>query len=88
MGSRGERGRPTSRDLTTATDALLHAYRGPFLGQAPESWALQARDHLRDRYLKSLEELGGYWEKQENWEMTRVCYERVTEIEATAERRV
>lgn len=82
------RGGATSGDLATATNELLQAYRGPFLGQDPESWALQARDHLRDRYLKSLEELGGYWEKQENWEMTRVCYERVTEIEATAERRV
>ena len=70
-------GSATSGDLATATNTLLRAYRGPFLGQDPESWALQARDRLRDRYLKCLEELGGYWEQQQNEEMARACHEHL-----------
>ena len=65
----------TSGDLATATNELLQAYRGPFLGQDPESWALHARDHLRERYLTCLDELGGYWEKMEDWARARACRE-------------
>lgn len=64
-------------DLATATDSLLRAYRGPFLGQDPEFWAIQARDHLRGRYLTCLDELGAYWEQMEDWTMARVCHERL-----------
>ncbi|MCB1820857.1 MAG: hypothetical protein KDI73_04660, partial [Candidatus Competibacteraceae bacterium] len=79
-------GEAASADLAAATDVLLPAYRGPFLGQNPESWAIQTRDRLHNRYLKSLEELGSYYKKQENWEMAQACYERGMEVEITAER--
>ncbi|QQS54149.1 MAG: hypothetical protein IPM89_15265 [Candidatus Competibacteraceae bacterium] len=74
-------------DLATATDVLLRAYHGPFLGQDPEPWAMQTRDHLRNRYLKCLDEIGDYWEKMEDWSIARACYERGLEVDATVERR-
>jgi len=46
-----------------------------------ETWALQARDRLHGRYLKSLKRLRGYWEKQENWEIAHACYERSMEVD-------
>jgi len=67
--------------LAAATNALLRAYRGLFLGQDAEPWAIQARDRLHGRYLKSLKKLGDYWEKQENWEVAQACYERSMEVD-------
>jgi DNA-binding SARP family transcriptional activator len=73
-------------DLATLTHELLHAYRGPFLGQDPEDWARQTRDRLRDRYRKSLEEVGVCWERRGEWTMARACYERGLEVEVASER--
>lgn len=60
--------------LASLTNAILCAYRGPFLGQDPESWTLQARNSLRDRYLKCLDEVGAYWEARGDWTMARTCF--------------
>ncbi|HRX71973.1 MAG TPA: hypothetical protein P5329_12555 [Candidatus Competibacteraceae bacterium] len=84
--SEANRGEAASADLATATDTLLRAYRGPFLGQDSEFWAIQTRDRLHNRYLRSLEKLGEYWEKLADWEMAQACYERGMEMEITAER--
>ena len=67
--------------LAAATGVLLRAYRGPFLSQDAEPWALQTRDRLHGRYLKSLKKLRDYWEKQENWEIAQACYERSMEVD-------
>ena len=67
-------------NLATATDALLRAYHGPFLGQDPEPWAMQTRDRLRDRYLKCLNEVGADWETRGDQNMARACYERGLEV--------
>ncbi len=79
-----ERAGPT--DLAAVTDALLRAYRGPFLGQDPEPWAIRTRDRLRDRYLQCLEEVGTRLETLGHREMARACYERGLEVDASAER--
>lgn len=79
-------GRTGSTDLAAATDALLRAYRGPFLGQDPEPWALRARDNLRDRYLQGMEEIGGYWERRGDWDTARACYEQGLKAAPASER--
>jgi LuxR family maltose regulon positive regulatory protein len=71
--------------LASLTNAILCAYRGPFLGQDPESWTLQARNRLRDRYLKCLDEVGAYWEARGDWTAARTCYERSLDVEPTWE---
>ncbi|MCB1826268.1 MAG: hypothetical protein KDJ54_17520, partial [Candidatus Competibacteraceae bacterium] len=81
-------GGAASRDLATATQALLRAYRGPFLGQDLEPWTMQMRDRLRDRYLTCLDELGGYWEQMEDWAMVRACHGHLGHLGQPAKRRV
>jgi two-component SAPR family response regulator len=79
-------GRTEPKDLAAATDALLRAYRGRFLGQDPEPWAIRTRDRLRDRYLRCLEEVGARPETLGHRETARACYERGLEVAPASER--
>ncbi len=83
--ARGADGRTEPTDLATTTDALLRAYRGPFLGQAPEPWAIRTRDRLRDRYLQCIEEIGTHLETLGHRETARACYERGLEVAPASE---
>ncbi|MFO7685220.1 MAG: hypothetical protein R6V60_03930, partial [Desulfobacterales bacterium] len=55
------------------------------LGPDADAWAHPVRDRLRDRYLKALEEVGGYWEKLGHGEMARFCHERTVEVTTALE---
>lgn len=77
-----ERTKPTN--LAIATHALLRAYPGPFLEQDFGSWTIETRDRLRDRYVKSLEEIGNYWETLGDRTMARACCERGLEVKMAA----
>lgn len=79
-------GSASPRDLAALTRTLLDAYRGPFLGQDPEPWALEARNRLHDRYLRGLDGLAARWETREDWVLARACYERGLDVESTWER--
>ena len=68
-------------DLATSTQALLNDYRGPFLGQASAVWAIQARERLRNEYLKCLNELGAAWEARGDSELAHACYQRGLDVE-------
>jgi LuxR family transcriptional regulator, maltose regulon positive regulatory protein len=83
--ARRANGAPAPAALTAQTHALLGAYDGPFLGPDADAWAHPVRDRLRDRYLKALEEVGGYWEKLGHGEMARFCHERAVEVTTVLE---
>lgn len=73
-------------DMATLAHSLLGAYRGSFLGQDNETWALQARQRLQNRYLKILEEIGAHLEDQQDWDGARACYQRGMELAPASER--
>ncbi|MEZ5581649.1 MAG: hypothetical protein R3F37_01650 [Candidatus Competibacteraceae bacterium] len=67
--------------LKPLTQILLKEYRGSFLGQDTEPWAIKTRERLRDKYLKCLNELGATWKARGDQEMVRACYEQRLEVE-------
>jgi ATP/maltotriose-dependent transcriptional regulator MalT/DNA-binding SARP family transcriptional activator len=71
------------QDWTALTHTLLAAYRGPFLDQDPEPWALQTRERLHDRYLRGLAALAAHWETQQDWTMAQACYARGLDVDST-----
>ncbi|MER2557228.1 MAG: hypothetical protein ABTQ93_07090 [Candidatus Competibacter denitrificans] len=73
-------------DMAALAHNLLGAYRGSFLGQDNETWALQARQRLQNRYLKIMEEIGAHLEDQQDWNGARACYQRGMELAPASER--
>lgn len=76
----------TPTHVATLAHTLLRAYRGSFLGQDNELWALQARQRLEDKYLKIMEDIGSHLETQQDWDTARACYQRAVEIAPASER--
>jgi LuxR family transcriptional regulator, maltose regulon positive regulatory protein len=53
----------------------LALYKGPFLAQeVAEHWSLALRERLRRRYVKGIESLGRYLERQDRWEQAAEAY--------------
>jgi DNA-binding SARP family transcriptional activator len=77
---------PCSDDVAGLCRRLLATYRGAFLEhEAPQRWMLAARDRWRSRFLRSLADAGGYWERCKRWSQASELYERGIEVDALAE---
>lgn len=82
--------RAPSVDVTAAVAAhaetILRLYKGPFLGsEEPQRWALAARDRWQNRFLRSLAEIGRFYEEGGQWERAIALYERGVEVDNLAE---
>jgi len=77
---------PQGEDVAVLCRRLLATYRGAFLEhEAPQRWMLAARDRWRSRFLRSLADAGGYWERCERWAQASELYERGIEVDTLAE---
>jgi LuxR family maltose regulon positive regulatory protein len=76
----------TEREVAEIGERLLALYRGPFLDhEDPQRWLLSARERARARFVRSLADVGRYWENRERWSAAAVLYERGLEVDALAE---
>jgi DNA-binding SARP family transcriptional activator len=68
------------------TEKAVALYRGPFLGHdGEETWALRARERLRNRFLRSIGNLGEYWSRKGQWEKALECYHKGYDVDDLAE---
>ena len=80
---------PTESDAPEAvqlTQKAIDLYQEPFLaaeGGAP--WAVPLRERLRSKFLRAVAQLGGHWERVEQWERALECYEEGLELDDIAE---
>jgi DNA-binding SARP family transcriptional activator len=62
----------------------INMYNGHFL-EEEHPWAISLREHLRNKFMRSIRKLGHYWEKMEQWEKAINCYQKGLEIDDLAE---
>jgi len=66
---------------------ITQLYRGPFLAQVSEkSWALAARERLREKFLSCVQHAAQSYEARQRWEDAASLYERGIEFDNLAER--
>ena len=67
-------------------EKALEIYTGPFLSrEADQSWAVSANERLRNKFLRTIETLGGCREKAGQWERALDLYQRGLEADDLAE---
>lgn len=63
--------------VQTLSDRLLDLFHGDFLGNEPDrNWSLLVKERLRNRILKTLQQLGQYWQARQQSERAHEIYER------------
>ncbi len=68
------------------TKRAISLYKGPFLGNiTPESWALQLRERLRIKFVRSIVRLGSALEDKDNFSDAAEYYERGLEADDLSE---
>jgi LuxR family transcriptional regulator, maltose regulon positive regulatory protein len=68
------------------TEKAVALYRGPFLGKdGEEPWALRTIERLRNRFLRSVCNLGEYWSSIGQWEKALGCYQKGFDVDDLAE---
>lgn len=63
----------------------LSLYKGPFLGDGLEPWALSARERLHNKFLRLSARLGEWWEQLGEWQRAIAWYRRVLDADPLAE---
>jgi two-component SAPR family response regulator len=71
--------------LDRRVDGLLHLYKGDFLGDEGDSWALGTRDRLRDKLFRVFAEAGSFLEQAGLWQEAVTLYRRGLELDDVAE---
>jgi LuxR family transcriptional regulator, maltose regulon positive regulatory protein len=75
-----------AQEAIDLTEKAIALYRGPFLGAEGEaSWAIAARERLRNKYLQSVGRLGDYWSAAGHWENARECFQKGFDVDDLAE---
>jgi two-component SAPR family response regulator len=70
------------RQMEKATEI----YTGPFLSrEADQPWAVSTNERIRNKFLRTIEKLGGYREKAGQWEKAMDLYRRGLEVDDLAE---
>lgn len=67
------------------TEKALLLYKGPFLGEDTDAWAIPCYERLRSKFLRIVRKLGTYSEQEGEWEKAVEVYLRGLEIDALAE---
>jgi LuxR family transcriptional regulator, maltose regulon positive regulatory protein len=63
----------------------LDLYRGPYLGDHEASWAFEARDRLRRKFLRATLQLGSLYEQESSLQSAAALYERALDVESLSE---
>ena len=67
-------------------EKAMEIYTGPFLSrEADQPWAVSTNERLRNKFLRTVEKLGDYWEKAGQWEKALDFYQRGLEADDLAE---
>lgn len=78
--------RPGDAPVTELHDRALRLYRGPFLGSEEAGWTQAARERLRSRYLRLVEQAGEFFERTARFDAALACYEHAVGLDPVAER--
>lgn len=81
--SRAVGGGPDEVELITEKALML--YRGPFLEENSEPWAISSRERLRNRYLKAVRRVGEHLEETGQFDRAVELYEKGLESDPLAE---
>jgi two-component SAPR family response regulator len=68
-----------------ATDEIMALYRGHFLDQEGQSWALPMRERLRDKIVRHVRGLAQSYERTQVWSNAASVYQRGLELDNLAE---
>ncbi|NIR30519.1 MAG: hypothetical protein GWN84_14660 [Gammaproteobacteria bacterium] len=75
----------TEEAVTAVAERLMRLYRGPFLANDDHPTYASCRERLRSRLLRSLGEVGQYWQERGRWEKAVEYYQRGLEVDGVAE---
>jgi len=74
---------------SSSADAMigkaLRLFKGAFLGDAGDSWAISYRERLRDKYLGAVRKLGGQFERRGQFDRAIECYRQGLECDSLTE---
>ncbi|HYA20705.1 MAG TPA: BTAD domain-containing putative transcriptional regulator [Burkholderiales bacterium] len=83
---KGQQQRIDRDKVTQLGEAILALYCGPFMGgEAEQPWYIAMRDRLRNRFIRSMSDIGRYWEQVGELEKAINCYQRSLEVDSQAE---
>lgn len=83
---RRARSAPEAARVEQLAEQVFELYRGPFLEtDADESWYVQPRERLRNRFVRAMTDVGHFWERAGHPERAVECYQRCLEADALAE---
>lgn len=72
--------------VTQLGEKILTLYAGPFMGnEAEQPWYITTRERLRNKFMRSMSEIGRYWEQAGEWDKAIGCYQRSLEADNQAE---
>jgi LuxR family transcriptional regulator, maltose regulon positive regulatory protein len=72
--------------LTLLAERMLALYAGPFIaGDTDESWYISLRDRLRSRFVRTMGDIGHYWQQTGHWKRAVDCFQRSLEADNLAE---
>ncbi len=74
------------QDYAGLSRELLRLYAGHFLDQElQESWAVEARDRFRAKFVRAVSQLGAALEQRADWDQAATLYLRALELDNLAE---
>jgi LuxR family maltose regulon positive regulatory protein len=83
------KGGPAENNMTQTiqlSEKAVEMYKGPFLsGETDQPWTISFRERLRSKFLRSVGQLGLYWEQVEDFNKAVNCYQKGLEVDDLAE---
>jgi LuxR family maltose regulon positive regulatory protein len=72
--------------VTQLSEKMLTLYGGPFMAnETDQSWYIASRERLHNKFLRSMSEIGRYWEQAGEWDKAISCYQKSLEADNQAE---
>jgi len=83
---KGQRQFIDDEKVTRLADKMLALYSGPFMGnETDEPWYVALRERLRNKFVRSMSDVGRYWEGAGHWDKAVNYYQRSLEADNQAE---
>ena len=80
------RERIDAQRVAQLADRLLALYTGPFMaGDSEEPWFVGMRERLRARFMRTMGDIGRYWQQTGEWERAVDCLQRSLDADGLAE---
>jgi len=77
--------RASAQELMQSAEKAMAIYKGHFLPDEPEHWAIAPRERLRNKYLRLIAWYGGHFEKECQWERAVEYYQKALETDSLVE---